>query len=97
MSDAPDSQIFGAVGVCLEEAIRHFKAGIDEPAIRALESAVTLCEGNPAYCLAESAELGSSLHKVVRGCISNAIARGRSGVIEDLLVRLDQLSQYRVH
>lgn len=89
---------FSAVGRELEICIDRLKADDGEAATRAMERAVELCEQHPAYALRPSAPLGSSLHSVVRGCISNAIAKGRMvKQISDLLERMDAIERAQVH
>jgi hypothetical protein len=89
---------FSAVGDCLEIAVRHFKAGNPDAAAVSLAQSVELCEQNPAYAMFRSADLGSSLQSVVHGCISNAIAKGRSGPrMLDLLARIQAISQRPLH
>jgi hypothetical protein len=66
---------FAAVGEQLEMCTDRLKADDGEAATRAIE----LCEEHPDYSLRPSAQLGSSLHRVERGCISNAIAKGPHG------------------
>ena len=98
--DADDSvaAFVSAVGECLEEAIRNFKAGNPDAATASLAKAVELCEQHPAYAMFRSADLGSSLQRVVHGFISNAIARGRSGPeMLDLLRRIEAISRLPMH
>ena len=98
--DADDSvaAFVSAVGECLEEAIRNFKAGDPDAATASLAESVALCERHPAYAMSRSADLGSSLQRVVHGLISNAIARGRSGPeMLDLLARIEAISQNPLH
>ena len=98
--DADDSvaAFSSAVGECLEEAIRNFRAGDPDSAAASLAESVELCEQHPAYAMSRSADLGSSLQKVVHGFISNAIAKGRSGPeMRDLLRRIEAISQYPLH
>jgi len=98
--DADDSvaAFSSAVGECLEEAIRNFKAGNPDAAAVSLAESVELCEQHPTYALFRSADLGSSLQKVVHGFISNAIARGRSGPrMLNLLARIQAISQLSLH
>ena len=97
-ADESVAAFISAVGECLEEAIRSFKAGKPDAASASLAEAVKLCEQHPAYAMFRSAELGSSLQRVVHGLISNAIARGRSGPeMLDLLRRIEAISQAPIH
>lgn len=94
----PVIAFFSAVGEHLEEAIRNFKTGDSETAIPAMERAVELCEEHPTYAVLQYAELGSSLQKVVLGCISNAIAKGRSGAkMTELRTRIAAIDEFGLH
>ena len=98
--DADDSVagFSSAVGVCLEEAIRNFRAGDPDAATVSLAESVELCERYPAYAMFRSADLGSSLQSIVHGFISNAIAKGRSGPqMLDLLARIQAITQRALH
>ena len=87
-----------AVGACLEEAVHNFKAKDIAAATRSLANAVELCERHPVHATYRSADLGSSLQKVVHGIISNAIARGRSSPeMLELLTRIETVSRFPVH
>jgi hypothetical protein len=100
MSDADDPVLtfFTAVSDQLEEAVENFKARRKEAAIDALEKAVELCEKNPAYALRPSEDLGSSLHQVVHGCISNAIAKGHANLKTwELLARIEDIKHSGIH
>ena len=89
---------FEAVGACLDEAVHNFKAKDIAAATRSLANAVELCESHPTYATYRSANLGSSLQKVVHGIITNAIARGRSGPeMLELLTRIEAVSQFPFH
>lgn len=100
MNELEDSvaTFFTAVGNRLEDAVRNFKAGNSEAAIREMEGAVELCEEHPPYAIVETVALGSSLQKVVHGCISNAIAKGRTGAnITELLARIEAVARPPLH
>jgi hypothetical protein len=89
---------YRAVGECLEDAVRHFKAGDPDAAAVSLADAVALCEQHPTYATHRNSDLGSSLQKIVHGCISNAIAKGRSGFkMLELLARIQAIPQIRLH
>ena len=94
----PVTAFIAAVSARLDECIFSFKAGDYDAALRALEVTVALCEQHPAYALRHSNRLGSSLHKVVRGCISNAIAKRRAPEkMSGLLARMDAIERTQVH
>ena len=96
--DHPLITFFAAVGRQLEIFVVRLKAGDGEGATRAMERAVRLCEQHPGYALRPSTQLGSSLHRVVRGCISNAIAKGRMvQKMSNLLERLDAIERAQIH
>ena len=87
-----------AVSARLDEYVWNIQSRNDDAAVRAMEVTVALCEQHPAYAVRPSPRLGSSVQKVISGCLSNAIAKGRGGPkMSDLLVRINEVGRSRVH